>query len=190
MIVSAGHRPARRPWFALGAVALLLGGCGSRDQSDLQAFVAEVHSRQGGRIEPLPVMKPSERYLYQSAEAARRDPFEAYYQVKRASPAERQVSDTQRRFVQEIQTHNPEELENFELDSLRMVGTLQNLGSLWGIVLDGDGTVHRVTTGSYMGRNYGKVTRIAEERIEVREIVGDGQGGWDERPASLALLTE
>jgi Tfp pilus assembly protein PilP len=48
--------------------------------------VAEVRSRQGGgRIEPLPVMKPSERYLYQSAEAARRDPFEAYYQVKRAS---------------------------------------------------------------------------------------------------------
>jgi len=190
LIVSAGHRPARQPWLALGAVALLLGGCGSRDQSDLQAFVAEVHSRQGGSIEPLPVMKPSERYLYQSAEAARRDPFEAYYKVKRVSPAERQVSDTQRRFLQEIQTHNPEELENFELDSLRMVGTLQNLGSLWGIVLDGDGTVHRVTTGSYIGRNYGKVTRIAEERIEVREIVGDGQGGWDERPASLALLTE
>ena len=100
------------------------------------------------------------------------------------------MSEAQRRFLQEIQTHNPEELENFELDSLRMVGTLQNPGSLWGIVLDGDGTVHRVTTGSYMGRNYGKVTRIAEDRIEVREVVGDGQGGWDERPASLALLTE
>ena len=57
-------------------------------------------------------------------------------------------------------------------------------------MLDGDGTVHRVTIGSYMGRNYGKVTRIAEDRVEVREIVGDGQGGWDERPASLALLTE
>jgi type IV pilus assembly protein PilP len=188
--MSVGDRLARRPWLALGALVLLLGGCGSRDQSDLQAFVAEVQSRAGGRIEPLPVMKPSERYLYQSAEAARRDPFEDYYEVKRASPAERQVSDAQRRFLQEIQTHNPEELENFELDSLRMVGTLQNLGSLWGIVLDGDGTVHRVTTGSYMGRNYGKVIRIAEERIEVREIVSDGQGGWDERPASLALFTE
>ncbi len=190
MIVSDGHRPALRPWLTLGALALLLGGCGSRDQSDLQAFVTEVHSRQGGRIEPLPVMKPSERYLYQSAEAGRRDPFEPYYQAKRASPAERQVSDAQRQFLQEIQTHNPEELENFELDSLRMVGTLENLGSLWGIVLDGDGTVHRVTIGSYMGRNYGKVTRIAEERIEIREIVGDGQGGWDDRAASLALLSE
>ena len=188
--MSVGDRLARRPWLALGALVLLLGGCGSRDQSDLQAFVAEVQSRAGSRIEPLPVMKPSERYLYQSAEAARRDPFEAYYEVKRASPAERQVSDAQRRFLQEIQTHNPEELENFELDSLRMVGTLQNLGSLWGIVLDGDGRVHRVTTGSYIGRNYGKVIRIAEERIEVREIVGDGQGGWDERPASLAQFTE
>jgi type IV pilus assembly protein PilP len=188
--MSVGDRLARRPWLAPGALVLLLGGCGSRDQSDLQAFVAEVQSRAGGCIEPLPVMKPSERYLYQSAEAARRDPFEAYYEVKRVSPAERQVSDAQRRFLQEIQTHNPEELENFELDSLRMVGTLQNLGSLWGIVRDGDGTVHRVTTGSYMGRNYGKVIRIAEERIEVREIVGDGQGGWDERPASLALFTE
>jgi type IV pilus assembly protein PilP len=169
---------------------LALAACSSRDTSDLQAFVAEVRSRQGGRLEPLPVMKPTERYLYQSADAARRDPFEAYYQVKRASPAERQVSDAQRRFLQEIQTHNPEELENFELDSLRMVGTLQDLGSLWGIVQDGDGTVHRVTVGSYVGRNYGKVIQIAEERIELREIVGDGQGGWDERQASLALLTE
>jgi Tfp pilus assembly protein PilP len=139
LIVSAGNRPARQPWFALGAVALLLGGCGSRDQSDLQAFVAEVHLRQGGCIEPLPVIKPSERYLYQSAESARRDPFEAYYQVKRASPAERQVSDAQHRFLQEIQTHNPEELENFELDSLRMVGTLQNPGAYGGSCWTGTG---------------------------------------------------
>ncbi len=188
--MSTRFRPALGLWLVLGTASFMLGGCSSRDLSDLETFVAEVQSRQGGRIEPLPVMKPSERYLYQSADAARRDPFEAYYQVKRASPAERQVSDAQRRFLQEIQTHNPEELENFELDSLRMVGTLQDLGSLWGVVLDGDGTVHRVTVGSYMGRNYGKITKIAEERIELREIVGDGQGGWDERPAALALLDE
>ncbi|MBA3492687.1 MAG: pilus assembly protein PilP [Gammaproteobacteria bacterium] len=132
---------------ALVATALLLGGCGSDDLSDLQAYVAEVLSRKGGAIDPLPEIKPYERYLYQSGEADARDPFEPFFEVKRGTNIERNVSDAQRKYIEEIETHNPEELENFELDGLRMVGTLQNSADLWGVVLDQEGTVHRVKVG-------------------------------------------
>ena len=92
--------------------------------------------------------------------------------------------------LEEIETHNPEELENFELDGLRMVGTLQNSADFWGVVLDQEGTVHRVKVGNYMGKNFGRIINIAEDKIEVREIIGDAQGSWEERAASLALLGE
>ncbi|MGH8521396.1 MAG: pilus assembly protein PilP [Gammaproteobacteria bacterium] len=175
---------------ALVAAALLLGGCGSDDLSDLQAYVAEVLSRKGGTIDPLPEIKPYERYLYQSGEADARDPFEPFFEMKRGANIERNVSDAQRKYIEEIETHNPEELENFELDGLRMVGTLQNSADFWGVVLDQEGTVHRVKVGNYMGKNFGRIINIAEDKIEVREIIGDAQGSWEERAASLALLGE
>ncbi|MGH8469531.1 MAG: pilus assembly protein PilP [Gammaproteobacteria bacterium] len=174
----------------LVATALLLGGCGSDGLSDLQAYVAEVLSRKGGAIDPLPEIKPYERYLYQSGEADARDPFEPFFETRRGTNIDRNVSDAQRKYIEEIETHNPEELENFELDSLRMVGTLQNSADFWGVVLDQEGTVHRVKVGNYMGKNFGRIINIAEDKIEVREIIGDAQGSWEERAASLALLGE
>ncbi|MGH8508801.1 MAG: pilus assembly protein PilP [Gammaproteobacteria bacterium] len=175
---------------AFVATALLLSGCSSDDLSDLQAYVAEVLSRKGGTIDPLPEIKPYERYLYQSGEAGARDPFEPFFEMKRGATIERNVSNAQKKYIEEIETHNPEELENFELDGLRMVGTLQNSADFWGVVLDQEGTVHRVKVGNYMGKNFGKIINVAEDKIEVREIIGDGQGSWEERAASLALLGE
>jgi type IV pilus assembly protein PilP len=182
----------RSTWaaLALACLALASAGCSSGDLGDLETYVTEVRSRGGGKIEPLPEIRPYERYLYASAEAGSRDPFQPFFQAKRGPQIDRQLSDAQRRFIEEMETHNPEELENFELDSLRMVGNLQNEQELWGIVLDTDSTVHRVKVGNYMGRNFGKITSIGEDKIELREIINDGQGGWDERPASLALNTE
>ncbi len=88
----------------------------------------------------------------------------------------------------EIQNRNREELERFELDSLRMVGTLQNEENNWGIVVDPGGIVHRVKTGNYVGLNIGRITSIAEEQIEVREIIKDNSGRYEERMVLLPLI--
>ena len=98
--------------------------------------------------------------------------------------------DGKKKFNDEIMAHNSEELEAFELDSLRMVGTLQSESELWAIVVDSTGTVHRVQVGNYMGRNFGKVLEILEDRVELREIVKDADGNWEERNASLALAEQ
>jgi type IV pilus assembly protein PilP len=167
-----------------------LTGCGSRDIGDLEVYAHQVLARKGGQIEPLPEMKPYERYLYQSAQSGVRDPFEPFYKAHQEQLAAQADTTVQTKYLHEIQNRNREELEQFELDSLRMVGTLQGQGGIWGIVLDREGTVHRVQVGNYMGQNYGKVTTIEENQIELRELISDDQSGWQERHASLALIEE
>ena len=178
--------------YALLASVVLAAGCVSRDKSDLEAYVAEGLKRPGGEIAPLPPINPYERYLYQAAEAHARDPFQSFVD----QPHEKEVAtggqndSGQQKYSDEISAHNREELESFELDSLRMVGTLQDDAELWGIVKDNAGTVHRVQVGNYLGRNYGKILTIQEDKIDVREVVRNPDGRWEERQAALALSDE
>ena len=92
--------------------------------------------------------------------------------------------------IAEIKNRNREELEQFELDSLRMVGTMENADENWAIINDPDNTVHRVKVGNYMGRNIGKIMNIFEDRVELREIIQDSNGRWDERQAAIVLVEE
>jgi beta-lactamase regulating signal transducer with metallopeptidase domain len=79
-----------------------------------------------------------------------------------------------------------EVLEAFALDTLHMAGLMRIEGQLAGLVRAPDGLVHRVSPGSYLGRNEGRVTRIEPARISITEIVPDGRGGFMERAAWLA----
>lgn len=172
---------------ALLGATLALGGCAPSDMSDLERYTQEVLARPGGRIEPLPELKPYERHLYAAAEAGKRDPFKPFFDKEAGEAKPRAIDPRQQALLAEMRDRNREDLENHELDSLRMVGTLQDAGQLWGIVLDRTGTVHRVKVGNYMGRNFGKILSITEEKIELREIVDDGSGGFEERAARVAL---
>ena len=176
-------------WIASLVCALLsLGGCISSDISDLDQYVQDVLMRPGGRIEPLPEIKPYEAYTYQSAAQNARDPFKLFYQKEEEALVEEQDSGLTKEMEDEIKHRNKEELEQFELDSLRMVGTLENEEFQWGIIQDPGGVVHRIRVGNYMGRNTGKILNVFEDRIEIREIVRNSQGRWEERQAAIALV--
>jgi len=82
---------------------------------------------------------------------------------------------------------NREYLEQFSLDTLKMVGTLNLGGSSYGLVQTKDGRVHRVIVGEHLGTNDGKITTISPSKIALVEIIPDGLGGYIERPAALAL---
>ena len=175
-------------------VLAILGvaGCVSSDMSDLKKQVSDIMSRPGGRLEPLPEIKPYEAYIYESGKLAARNPFKRFYVVEQShtidEKAEGPVDDgLTEEMRSEIQNRNREELEGFELDTIKMVGTLQNEDNLWGIVITPGGIVHRVKTGNYIGLNIGKITSIEEEQIEVREIVKDNSGRYGERKALLPL---
>ena len=60
-------------------------------------------------------------------------------------------------------------------------------GVLWGLIKANDGTIHRVRDGNYLGRNYGRILRIFQDKIEIMEIVPDQPGAWRENQATIAL---
>jgi type IV pilus assembly protein PilP len=156
------------------AAALALSGCAD-DTDGLHARVEEVKSRPGGRIEPLPEVKPYETFAYAAAD--QRSPFEA------GVPASAGLANALR-----PDTNRPREfLEQFSLDTLKMVGTLDLGGRDYGLVQTRDGLVHRVLPGNHVGQNDGRITAIEEGKISLIEIVPDGMGGFLERPAALAL---
>ncbi len=174
------------------SLILSLSACVSRDISDLEDKVENIMSRPGGRIEPLPEIKPYEAYSYKSSEDGGRNPFKLFYIIKAPEIDDESIVDDglTEEMEREIRNRNREELEQFELDSLRMVGTIDNESENWGIVLDPNGIVHRVKVGNYIGLNIGKIINIQEDRVELREIVQDSDGRWEEREAALALLEE
>ena len=168
-----------------------VAGCVSGDMSDLEKQVSKIMSKPGGRLEPLPEIKPYEAYVYESGKSGARNPFKRFYVVEQSLAIEESEGPVDDGLTEEmrneIQNRNREELEGFELDSIKMVGTLQNEDNHWGIVLDPGGIVHRVKTGNYIGLNIGKITSIEEEQIEVREIIKDNSGRYGERKALLPL---
>lgn len=168
-------------------VTLLMTSCVSRDTSDLIQWRDEVLSRPGGRIEPVPEIKPYEAYTYTAGQAGKTDPFESFYQVRVTEVEVDENAGLSEEMEKQLRDRNREELEKYELDSLKMVGVMENEGIKWGIVKDPDGNVSPVKVGNYMGRNVGKIVNIFEDRIELREIVRNNQGRWEEREAAIAL---
>ena len=157
----------------LAAVATLLSACGGGNAA-MQERVAEIKKRTGGRIEPLPEIKPYETYNYDPAGI--RSPFEPGDSGAGAAGGIRPDSSRTREF-----------LEQYSLDTLRMVGTLRQGGRVFGLVQTKDGLVHRVATGNYLGQADGRITAITEAKISLTEIVPDGLGGFIERQANIGL---
>lgn len=173
----AAIRPAQvtRIVLMLG-VALVLSGC-TRGMSDLRDWVDQEKHKKGAPIPALPVIKTFETFQY--ADQDKRDPFSpstAELQQGNASAGPRPDEN-----------RSKEPLEMFALDSLKMVGTVGTGAGMEVLVKDPGGVIHRVHRNEYMGQNYGRVTAIGEDHIDLVELVSNGNGGWMERPASIAL---
>ena len=155
-----------------------LGGC-SGDAADLDRYINEVKAKPGGRIEPLPEIKPYEVFVYAADAEGVRSPF-----VPDAPTAGRSGISNKTRPDPE---RSREVLESFPLDSLSMVGTMELEGTNYGLVQTADGLIHRVIPGNYLGQNDGRIIRITDSEIELIEIISDGIGGYVEREAAVSL---
>jgi len=161
-------------------VVLALAGCSRGVTStpgeapNLETWVAEVKARPAPALDPLPVMQQFETFEY--AAQGLRDPFSNAFTDRSNGSGPRPDSDRRK-----------QTLEQFPLDSLDMVGTLGDGGSIVALVMAPDKVTYRVRPGAYMGQSDGRVTDVLEDRIELVELVPDGAGGWLERPATVAL---
>lgn len=172
---------AGKVWLGVCLASLLTACSQGNGFSDLDKFMADTRAKPRGHVEPLPEFKAYEAFSYSAAD--RRAPFEPPIDVQLTMVDDEPVSDV------EPDLDRPREaLENYDLKSLTMVGTLQGVeGNLFALIRDSAGGIHRVRSGNYMGRNYGRIVGVSETRIELIEIVPNGRGGWVERPRSLSL---
>ena len=169
----------RSHYLLVALLAMGLAGCDSSNSfSDLQAFMDEVRARPKGAIEPMPKEVVYELFTYMAA--ALRSPFQPPIKIELSS---REKGDKD---IKPDETRVKQFLEGFNIESFVMVGTLSNDAGSYALIRGGDG-VHRVRLGDYLGGNHGRVTAITPSGIEVIEIVSDGDGGWLERPRTLAL---
>ncbi|MDH5257773.1 MAG: pilus assembly protein PilP [Gammaproteobacteria bacterium] len=160
--------------------AATLSGCAENDVSDLNTFIAEVKTKYEGQVEALPIISPYESYSYRVS--SKRDPFRPSVSLVKEATLKRSSNG-----LKPNEVRNREGLEKYSLQSLVMVGIMNNNGQNWAIIKAPDGSIFRVRKGNYMGENNGKITRISESGIDLNEIVADGRGGWVERKNKLSL---
>jgi len=156
----------------LALLAVSAAGCGSND--DLDEYINDVKARPGGRIEPLPQIKPYEMFAYEAQ--GLRSPFMPDSPKGRAAAGPRPEANRPKEY-----------LEQFPLDTLKMVGTLQRDNTRYALLQTQDGLVHRVVAGNYVGQNDGRVLSVADGEIQVEELVPDGIGGFYKRSAAIGL---
>ncbi|MEE9302740.1 MAG: pilus assembly protein PilP [Thiotrichaceae bacterium] len=166
-------------------VATLLAGCNGSKEEELEGYLASVKGRAAKPIAPIPAIKPYLRFVYPEQDI---DPFD----VSILAPVVSAISEVRRvdNGIEIDTTRIPEFLEGFPLDSLRMVGTVHRNGELWGLIKIPDGGIQRVKEGNYLGKNFGKVNEVTEARINLKEIVPNGFGGYKPKENAIALMTQ
>lgn len=171
----------RRHAIAIAACAVLAGGCGGDQFSDLKQFVEDSGKDLRGRVEPIPEVKQFEPFAYNAFELP--DPFkprEMALANRAGASGGGPQPDLNRR---------KEALESFALESLQMVGTLEQKQVRYALIKTPDNNLYRVRPGNYVGQNFGVITSISESAVTLKEVIQDSSSGsWNERTSNLQLL--
>jgi type IV pilus assembly protein PilP len=165
---------------AFVAAALLLAGCGDSDVKEVHDWMDQVKQETRPSIKPLTEPKDFIPYAYSAKEAV--DPFSPDKLLSQLAKAAETAVDPNKPDLQ-----RPRELlESFPLDTMHMVGTMQKTGVNYALVQIDRG-VYQVRAGQRIGQNFGIVTRVGDDAINIREVVQDAAGEWVERMAKLEL---
>lgn len=168
---------------SLAAAGLLclagLTGCGA-DQGELQQWMEQQRREVRPSVEPLEPPKKFDPAPYTMAETT--DPFS----LQKLSVALRQEVRAPSSLLAGEINRRKDPLEAYPLDAMQMVGSVSKQGVPVAL-LKVDKLLYQVKPGDYVGQNYGKITKITETDVSLREIVQDAAGEWIERPASLQL---
>ncbi|MCR4300795.1 MAG: pilus assembly protein PilP [Sulfuricaulis sp.] len=161
-----------------GLFCISLAGCSSDGLEDLREFVKKTHAEKKPKVESLPEIKMQETFIYNTANLT--DPFAAFNLMPQGlKSASGPRPDPNRR---------KEPLEDYPLDSLKMVGTLSRGKQAWAVIQAPDGTVHRTQVGDHLGQNSGMIHKITDEKVDLIELIQGTLGDWIEREANLTLL--
>ena len=159
---------------------LLLASCSSGEFQDLKEFVDQSSQGMRGRVEALPQVKAYEPMDYAANDLP--DPF----QPRKIEPDKTASTGG----PAPDRTRNPEALEAYPLESLKMVGTLEKAKQRWALVKTPDSNLYKVKNGNYMGQNFGVIAMITDTSVTLKELIQDTNGSWSERTSTLQLQDE
>ncbi len=177
-------RAFRRPLVMLAVLAVAgLAGCGNSDSEELQQWMTEQRNQTRPRIQPVAEPKKFVPETYSQ------DRITEPFSIQKLTLALRRESgsvNSNAALVEPELRRRKEALEAFPLDAAAMVGSLLK-GNQPVALIRVDNLIYQVRVGNYLGQSYGRVTRITETQVDLREIVQDAAGEWIERPATLQL---
>lgn len=158
---------------------LLLTGCGG-DVDELRQWMEQQRKEAKPSVTPL---LPPKKFLPQPYESgAGVDPFSP----QKLSVAIKQEAAQPNSLLTAEISRRKEPLEAYPLDTMSMVGSLTRDNRRYAL-LRVDNLLYQVKAGDYLGQNFGRVTKISETEITLREVVQDAAGEWIERTSTLQL---
>jgi type IV pilus assembly protein PilP len=175
----------RRPfvYVSYGVTLLLLTACATSSEDELRQWMATQKSEIHPKVQPISEPKLFKPELYGLAGDV--EPFSNLKLTQALRKDSAQVSLTGALIAPEL-ARRKEPLEDFPLDSMAMVGSMVQSGKPMALVTVGK-LLYQVRVGDHMGQSYGRVTKISETEVTLREIVQDAAGEWVEHVASLQL---
>jgi len=167
---------------AVIAIVGVLAGCSGSDQGELQRWMVEQRNQVRPTVPPISEPKKFTPQAY--TEGVQLEPFNSQ-KLTQALRRESNQTVNSALIAPEL-ARRKEALEAFPLDSMAMVGSLTRNGQPVALVT-ADKLLYQVRVGNYLGLNYGRITKIGETELNLREIVQDAAGEWIERTATLQL---
>ena len=164
-------------------IALGLPGCGSSGDDELRQWMSELRATTKPKVTPLTEPKQFLPQTYAMASGV--EPFNSIKLTQALRRESTQTASNAALIAPEM-ARRKEPLESYPLDVMAMVGSLDKKGAPTAL-LKVDNLLYQVRVGNYIGQNYGRITKITENTIQLREIVQDATGDWIERAVSLDL---
>jgi type IV pilus assembly protein PilP len=162
---------------------MALAACGGADDDDLQKWMADQNKAIVPKIEPIAEPKVFEPQPYGQLAAV--DPFDKE-KLAQALKRDGGKSVANSALVAPELARRKQALEAYPLDTMIMVGSMVRSGKPVALVKVNN-LLYQVRPGDYLGQNYGRVMKIDETEVALREIVQDAVGEWIERSAALQL---
>lgn len=168
---------------ASAALIALLCGCSSSGEEELQQWMTDQRAQTRPSVQPIAAPKKFAPQAY--TQEAVTDPFSNLKLTQALKRDTTQVSANTTLVAPEL-ARRKEPLESFPLDAMSMVGSLFKQGQPVALVKV-DNLLYQVRPGNYLGQNYGRITKVGDSELSLREIVQDAGGEWIERTATLQL---
>jgi len=160
-----------------------LSACSSSSEDDIRQWMVEERNNTKPQVKPIPEPKKFQPESYTNASAI--EPFSSLKLTQALKRDSAQAASNGALVAPEL-ARRKEPLESFPLDGMSLVGSVMREGQPIALVKV-DALLYQVKVGSYLGQNYGKVTKISETEVALREVVQDAVGEWIERIATLQL---